>query len=238
MLRKNKEITPKLKEPYFGKSVENAIIAYNLTENVKEKNKLYQDKIGPAFNKLSEVLINTYKFYQINEKIKDTQNEVIVFLLEKLHKYTPDKGKAFSYFHIVARNYLILSNTVAYKSKNSKADASVLDETIEEIEQTTSDRIEFMEKFTDYLEYNLHTLFPKKQEFLVAESVITLIRHRDRLPVINKKALYVYLKEITNEPTLHITKVLTIYKNVYKRMYSIYLDTDELDFNHIPNKWS
>lgn len=237
MLRKNKDKL-KSKEPYFGKSVENAIIKYNTSTSQLEKNQLYEQKIGPAFNKLSEVLINTYKFYHINEKIKDTQNEVIVFLLEKLDKYTPDKGKAFSYFHIVARNYLIISNTAAYKHKNSKADTSSLDEIIELAEATTSDRIEFMDKFVDYLEYNLHTLFPKKQEYLIAEAIITLIRHREKLPVINKKALYVYLKEITDEPTLHITKVLTVYKNVFKRMNVIYLETDELDFNYIPNKWS
>lgn len=241
MLRKNKptkgfEVKPvKTKEPYFGKSVEEAIIAYNNSTNPIEKNRLYNAKINRAFTKLSEVLINKYKFYYINDKIKDTQNEVIVFLLEKLNKYSQDKGKAYSYFTIVARNFLIINNTTAYKNKVAKADISVLDEHYEPEEATTSERIEFMDKFLLYVEYNMHRLFPKEQDYLIADAVVTLIKRKEHLPIINKKAVYVYLREMTDKNALQITKVLTIYRNVYKKLYTIYLDTDELDMNNIPN---
>ena len=47
---------------YFGKEVQNAIIEYNETEKVSLKNKIYQERIHKAFDKLSENIINTFKF--------------------------------------------------------------------------------------------------------------------------------------------------------------------------------
>ena len=94
---------------YFGTPVQNAIIRYNTSENPVIKNRIYREHIEFAFNKLAENLIHTFKFYYTEvDDLEDLKHEVICFLLEKLDYFKPDKGsKAFSYFSIVGKNYLI-----------------------------------------------------------------------------------------------------------------------------------
>ena len=60
--------------------------------------------------KLAENIIHTFKFYYFDGGPKEVQHEVIAFMLEKLPKFVEGKGKAFSYFSIVAKNYLIQNN--------------------------------------------------------------------------------------------------------------------------------
>ena len=51
---------------YFGKDVQDAIIRYNLSEDFDIKNKIYQNEIHKAFDKLAENIINTFKFMYFN----------------------------------------------------------------------------------------------------------------------------------------------------------------------------
>ena len=99
---------------YFTQDTEDAIVLYNLTENELDRNKIYNGHIRDAFDKLVENMIHTFKFYQFDIPYEDVKNEVIAFLNEKIHKFTAGKGKAFSYFSIVAKNYLIILNNASY----------------------------------------------------------------------------------------------------------------------------
>ena len=96
---------PKNKQ-YFTKDTENAILLYNQLENDYERNKLYDAEIKYPFDKLVENIIHTFKFYHFDVPYEDVKHEVVAFLNEKIHKYIdPNKGKAFSYFSIIAKNY-------------------------------------------------------------------------------------------------------------------------------------
>ena len=50
------------KKLYFGPEVQDAIVRYNLSEKPSERNKIYQEEIHAAFDKLCENIINTFKF--------------------------------------------------------------------------------------------------------------------------------------------------------------------------------
>ena len=69
-----------------------------------------RDNMDYSFYKLSENVLNTWGFTYFDDDKEDIKHEVVSFLLEKIHKFEEGKGKAFSYFTIVARNYLILNN--------------------------------------------------------------------------------------------------------------------------------
>ena len=103
------------KKLYFGMEVQDAIVRYNDTDNTVLKNKIYQEEIHAAFMKLAENLIHTFKFYHFDYPSTDVQMEVVAFLVINMKKYQPDKGRAFSYFSIVAKNWLILHNNGNYK---------------------------------------------------------------------------------------------------------------------------
>ena len=108
----------KTNKNYFTQDTEDAIVEYNSTTNQGIKNRIYNDRIHYAFFKLTENIIHTFKFYYTDvDDIVDLQNEVISFLISKIHLFDPTKGaKAFSYFGTIAKRYLILYNDKNYKN--------------------------------------------------------------------------------------------------------------------------
>jgi len=226
---------------YFTSDTEKAIIRYNISENKDEREQLYRKHIGPAFTKLSEILIHTSKFYYINNTIEETQLDVIEFLMEKLPKYDQRKGKAFSYFTIVARNYLIIKNRTSYKQIMQKRDLSSVDystevQITEQDELIREEKLDFFEPFMEYLDKNLENIFPKKNDYVIADSILEIIKRRDSLENFNKKAIYVLVKERTNMKSQQITKVVNIFKNIYRQIYINFLEEGYVDMFQIYNR--
>jgi hypothetical protein len=114
-------VKPKKKKgiQYFTQDTEDSIVLYNNTDDFEIKSRIYRDKIHPAFFKLTENIIHTFKFYYTEvDEIEHLQHEVITFLLSKIHLFDPSKGaKAYSYFGTIAKRYLILSNQKNYKKR-------------------------------------------------------------------------------------------------------------------------
>ena len=107
---KKKRGRPRKKKLYFTPETDLAIIAYNAEDNQRKRNKVYNEFIKYPFDKLAENIIHTFKFYYFDGGTREVKHEVIAFLLEKLTKFTPGKGKAFSYFGQITKNYLIQNN--------------------------------------------------------------------------------------------------------------------------------
>ena len=99
---------------YFTMDTEAAIIEYNKSDDFKLRNKIYEESIKYPFEKLAENILNTFKFSYFDVSKEDVQMEVVSTLIEKIHMFQEGKGKAFSYFSIVAKNHLILKNNGNY----------------------------------------------------------------------------------------------------------------------------
>ena len=111
---------------YFGTPVHDAIIEYNKSEDTGFRHKIYTEQIHPAFMKLAENIINTFKFSYFSYGFRDLQEEVVSNLVLNMHKFDHNKGsKAFSYFSVVAKNYLILNNNANYKKLKIHDDIDV-----------------------------------------------------------------------------------------------------------------
>jgi len=150
-------------------------------------------------------------------------------LLEKLHLYNPTKGKAFSYFSVIAKNYLILHNNNAYKEEKRSVylidkvdDTFSLEETLisePEEEEIKSDMRDFIQLLVQYWDFNLNKIFKKKREIEIATAIVELLRRVDNIEYFNKKALYLMIREMTNHKTSHITKVINKMKiHVFNKM--------------------
>ena len=206
----------KNKKVYFGLEVQDAIVRYNLSEINSTKNKIYQQEIHKAFDKLAENIINTFKFSYFDSPFEDTKAEVVSFLVMNIHKYDHTKGsKAFSYFSVVAKNYLILHNNNNYKKLKSHADISVLDN-----KPMSDSKKNYLEDLTEeliiYFEDNIPHMFKKRKDIDVAYSIVELFRKREEIENFNKKSLYILIREMTNVNTSHITKVVNVFKQKYK----------------------
>tara|TARA_R100000005_G_C4990203_1_gene197701 strand:- start:1339 stop:2043 length:705 start_codon:yes stop_codon:yes gene_type:complete len=219
------------KKLYFGPEVQDAIIRYNTSVNDSERNKIYGKEIHPAFDKLAENIINTFKFTYFDDKFLDVKNEVVAFLVMNIHKYDHTKGsKAFSYFSIVAKNYLILHNNNNYKKLKTHDDISVLDGfrfSDNRLEDTQS-----LSHFTDclvkYFDAHIHSIFRKKRDISVAYAILELIKGRDGIENFNKKSLYILIREMTNVNTSNITSVVNVFKGKYKKLLNEYQTTGDI----------
>lgn len=221
---------PKKPVVYFTEDTQKAILEYRIETSQVQRNKIFNERIYYAFYKLAENIIHTFKFYYTEvDNIDELKHEVIAFLLEKLHLYDDSKGKAYSYFGTIAKRYLIVYNNNNYKRLKSRADVMEVDE-----DKTITSRLvrsqegevvyeTFMDRYIGYVDKNLLTLFPKNQEARVGDAILELFKRRENLEIFNKKALFIYIKEITDAPTPVITKVNKTLKAVYKEMLDEYI---------------
>ena len=107
------------KRPYFGKDAHNAVVRYQCAECRKIKNKIYTVDIKPSFEKLAENLIFIHGFSYSQDHFIQLKNDCVSFLFEILEKFDPSKGsKAFSYFNVCAKNFLIIQSKKRVKNRN------------------------------------------------------------------------------------------------------------------------
>ena len=220
---------------YFGTPVHDAIVKYNHSDDVNFRHKIYTEEIHPAFLKLAENIINTFKFSYFDYGFRDLQEEVVSNLVLNMHKFDETRGsKAFSYFSIIAKNYLILNNNANYKKMKSHDDISVMighgavDEQIE-----TSKTTEIFEKTVEYLDERLEKLFPKKRDRHVASSILYLCQNKDSIDNFNKKALYIMIREMTDVQTSKITQVSNVFRRIYPRIQQEMLTKGHINNLHI-----
>ncbi len=219
---------------YFTSDTEKSIIQYNNEKNMDIRNEIYEEEIKPCFDKLVENVFNTFKFTYFDNSPIEIQKETIAHLVANMHKFEEGKGKAFSYFSIVAKNYLIFHNNNNYKRFNQHVDISDTPSDTTVCLQTTDsyhdelETSEFMKLMVDYWEKNIGKIFTKQRDLNIANAVIELFRNSDRIDSFNKKALYLYIREISSCKTQQITKVINKMKQYQNTITKSYLDRGTL----------
>ena len=220
---------------YFDMDVQDAIIEYNQESDSRIRNKIYKEKIAYAFDKLCENIINTFKFSYFDAPFNDVKQEVTSFLVLNLHKYDHTKGyKAFSYFSVVAKNYLILVNNSNYKKMKIHHDMDAAT-TVKELSRKsyyddTFDNYlnDFITELIAYFELNIPKIFKKKRDINIAYSILELLVKRDEIDNFNKKSLYVLIREMAGVDTVYITKIINEMKKHYKRLVNEFAQSGSL----------
>lgn len=208
---------------YFDADTEKAIVDFQKAETLAEKEKVYYAQIHYSFSKLIENIIFVYKFQHIDD-LQSLKNDCLSFLFETLYKFDSSKGhKAFSYFNVVAKHWFI--QRIKNKTKKTKTDVELDNEVISHIEsKIVDDGIEaaaVQMEFFEYLKKELkkwNLKYEKQQEKILLESIIFLLENPEVLPLYNKKATFLYLREMTNLNTKQIFTNL----NKFKKKYSNY----------------
>ena len=217
----------KKRKMYFGQVTEDAIIEYNKETDPIIRNQIYNESIQAPFDKLAENIIHTFKFYYFDVPSEEVKHEVVSFLVMNMHKFQEGKGKAFSYFSIVAKNYLILHNNNNYKKMKNQDQIDVLDYKRNVMSEVKGEQVKdyyevFFEEMLTYWDDNLMELFKRKKDLNVADSVIYLFKHRQNIENFNKKALYILIRERTGSNTQHITRVINQMKKQYIKMQKMF----------------
>ncbi len=229
-MSKKRTRKPRTKRMYFTKVHEDAIIEYNNSTDFARKTELYETLIHPALDEMVDKIVYTYKFNTL-PNISDLQQDCKVFLVTILHKYNPDKNsKAFSYFSVIAKIWFIAQ--VKKNAKKNKKEVSLENHLGMGLIQNTAlvaedswheqqERKEFMNLLSLEIEsWNSLTMRPNERK--VYEAIKTLLSNADKLEIFNKKAIYLYLREITGLNTKQIVAQLSKMREKYREFKSNY----------------
>lgn len=216
---------------YFTQGTEDAIIRYNESSDPVLRDKIFTREIYYPFYKLAENLIHTFKFYYTDvTDLEDLKLEIVSVLVEeKIHRFDSTNGaKAFSYFQTIVKRWLINYNNKNYKKLKQ---VGAFDEVVDsfELEEESEDiRVIALSKlvdiFVDKSYQNMTTIFIKEPDRKIADAVLTLFRTRHDLEIFKKKALYIYIREMTDCETPILTKVISILKREFYDIYKSYQD--------------
>ena len=222
------EVKKKKQNIYFTQETEDAINEYNRTEDPIERNIIYTKRIHPAFYKLAEIMIHRFKFYNFDVPHEDVKHEVVTFLHEKLCKFDGESGfKAFSYFSIVAKNYLISDNNknyYVYKKRHNiesiDGERNIVNEQLRS--ELIDEQSDFIDMFVEIMEKYLALVFPKQRDIQIADSVLYLFKTRENIENYNKKAIYILIRERTGVKSQYITNIIGKLKFIYGKLYIEY----------------
>jgi hypothetical protein len=217
---------------YFTQETEDYIVKYNNEPDPEVRSRIYEEHIHYPFFKLTQNIIHTFKFYHTEvQDLEHLQHEIITFLLSKMHLFDPTRGaKAYSYFGTIVKRWLILYNTKNYSKKIKKVPVEELtkdNSSFSKYSENTlvkSDLDKYMDIFVDHVSKNIFDLFPKKNDAQIADAILELFRKREDLEVFNKKALYIYIREMVDVKTPKITKIADRLHEIFKSQYIFYLE--------------
>ena len=218
----------KSKANYFTKETEEYIVKYNESKDPDYRAKIFTDHIYLPFYKLAENIIHTFKFYYTDvEKIEDLKHELVSILLEeKIMKFDPTNGaKAYSYFGTIVKRWLINYNNKNYKRLKQIGSFSEMEESYDAkiSKQIGEDAgitlAAFMDRWVESTYETLEETFSKESDRKIADAVLTIFKTRNDLDIFKKKALYIYIREMTDCETPALTKVINILKEDFREKY-------------------
>ena len=217
-----KKRSKKNKNHYFTKVHEDAIVKYANTNDIELRSKLYEEYIQPAFDQMVDKIIYTYRFTTL-PNIDYLKADCKVWLTTILNKYDPNKGsKAFSYFSVVTKNWFI--HKVKRTQKRNQTEIFMEDILNELDEDLISTEPTYLQKRQD-VEFwsSLHgeidtwdAFMLKENEKKVLMAVRILLDSADTIEIFNKKAIYLYLREITGLNTKQVVNNLNKLRKRYR----------------------
>jgi len=217
------------KANYFTKETEEYINEYNASTDVEYRNQIFTEHIYFPFYKLAENIIHTFKFYYTDvDKIEDLKHEIVSMLLEeKIMKFDKNNGaKAYSYFGTIVKRWLINYNNKNYKKLKKIGTFDDMEDSYEspviKEEDNSISLSTFLDMYVEQAYINLEDNFPKESERKIADAILTIFKTRQDLDIFKKKALYIYIREMTDCETPHLTKVVNRLKEHFYVLYDKY----------------
>lgn len=229
---KKKRGRKRINDLYFGPDQENAVIIFLSSDDVDDRNQIYNTFLRKPINKMVESIIRRYKLYRKDICYEDVHTDTLSFLITKASKFKPEKGKkAYSYFGTICKNYLmgqLIKDDKKTKLKVSYEDAfstiEAMPEMMYEIDDTEKIPLDMF--FNDIIRsIRTDMTSPKitENETKVGDALITILdRWEDVFESIqggnkyNKNLILSYIREITSLSTKDIRISMKRFKKVYR----------------------
>jgi hypothetical protein len=226
------------KNHYFTKVHEQAIIDYCncKSDESKERNRLYKEFIGPVFDEMVDKIVYTYKFTTL-PNIDSLREDCKNWLITVLNKFDASKGsKAFTYFSVVSKNWFIAE--VKKTSKRAKREMLLEDCYYSGGNRKASDMKQLIVYNEYYEERSKKEFFAhlneevqswknlplRPNEKKTIQAIEILFDESEKIEIFNKKAIYLYIREITG---LNTKQVVSSLNRIRKRYAEFKKEWDE-----------
>ena len=207
---------------YFTQDHEEAILKYVASSSKEERTELYKIFIGPAFDEMVNKIVYSFKFTNL-PNIEYLMDECKIWLITILDKYDTQKNsKAFSYFSVIVKNWFIQKTKKKAKAIQYEVPLDeITNET--EMERSPEDDIHPEEsmstnQFMIYLRAEMvdwEYLAERTNDERVVKAIQILMDSAQDIDIFNKKAIYLYLREITGLNTKQVVASLKRLKPHY-----------------------
>ena len=215
---------------YFTKETGESIVKYCQEEDLDKKKKIYEKEILPAFDKLAENLIFVYRFKSPYMTTEELKVDCVSFMFETLHKWDPSRGtKAFSYFNVVAKNWFIINTRKHLKRRNrhvsiddphgmSSSQKSMFEDydyvpPADEIMIKAQNKKEILMLLED-----MRVKLTNENELKCLHAIETLFASIEELELLNKRAVLVYIREISGLDKKYLSKSMSVIRRHYRSM--------------------
>ena len=215
---------------YFSAETQAAIEEWQAEETEDKKAEIYTVKIMPAFNTLAENLILIYGFAKGKHDFGSLKNDCVTFLYETLHKFDASRGtKAFSYFNVVAKNWLILNTRKRKRVQDNSYSIHELD-SFNAVDRTAILNYQVSAAPDDImikkeLQGEIRKVLAIIRERVVSandiscvEAITVVFDKIDDLDLLNKRAIYVYIREISGLNSKQLSTSMSTVRKLYRQI--------------------
>ena len=221
-----------LTKQYFGPPQELAVRIFLTATTWDEKNMVYNDFLRDPLIKMIDSIIRRYKLYRPNMEFSDIHTDTLSFLVTKMDKFKPAKGKkAYSYFGTICKNYLmgqimkdnrdrnrkISYEDIAYHLEQKEEFSYTLFDGDVAVETIMSTLLNELKKFT--LENRLNV-----NEEKIGYCLIDVFENYESIFIagkgnkFNKNIILYQLREMSGLTTKEIRSALKPFKSLYKEI--------------------
>jgi hypothetical protein len=215
---------------YFSPDTQDSIVAYQNSTDIRERERIYTDEIRPAFEKLVENLIFIHGFVSPGDSPMELKCDCVTFLYESLHKFNGAMGtKAFSYFNVVAKNWLIIRS----KQRTTRSRRNV---SLDELKERGGRELEMIERgqsVTTGTEPDeepsvlmarvlgeIKGRLTSQNEIVCVNAIQSIMERIDEIDIVNKRAIFLYIREMTDLTPKQLSSVMSSVRKHYKEIRS------------------
>ena len=226
----DKKKKKKKKNYYFGMDVQNKIVEYQITDCPKKKEKIYEEFINPAFTELVHSLVSVYGFKASNEDIAHLKSDCVSFLYETIYKWSPDKkSKAFSYFNVVAKNWLTIQSRRLLKNLRRSAyiddphaltsseKSELFDREYVDPDVALAESVARFDKILEMITY-IEGHLKDEKDIKCCFAIKKVFNSIEDLEFFNKRAIFVYLREISGLNSTELSSSLSSIRKIYRKV--------------------
>jgi len=167
-------------------------------------------------------IVFTYRFTSL-PNIDELRDDCKVWLTTILAKYDPNRGsKAFSYFSVITKNWFIAQVKKNSKRAKREVDYDSADAELQKSRMTSENTFiedEIEKEFWENLLVEIKTWEHQNMvdnEKKVFNAVMVLLDSKEQIEIFNKKAIYLYLRELTGLTTKQIVSQLNKMRKKYR----------------------